>query len=157
MASQHDASLLPAVCQALNKLPEAQHGTDIMRVREPLLAGQGALYRQTIVLSSFTSAEMNALLNRACFNWAGKIKLRATHQVQHRPLLQYRKECPAQEHQLQLGQYGQAQSTHEVQLGHPFCELICHMAPAMWASARRQQQAIPMWLQHDKQPVKGKL
>ena len=92
MASRHDSSLLPAVCQALNKLPEAQHGTDIMRVREPLLAGQGALYRQTIVLSSFTSAEMNALLNRACFNWAGKIKLRATHQVQHRPLLQHHKE-----------------------------------------------------------------
>ena len=120
MASQHDASLYPAVCQALNKLPEAQHGTDIMRVREPLLAGQGALYRQTIVLSSFASAEMNALLNRACCNWAGKIKLRATHQVQHRPLLQHHEECPAQEHQLQVGQYGQAQGTHDVQ---PFCVL----------------------------------
>lgn len=70
-----------AVFQALNKLPEAQHGTDIMRVREPLLAGQGALYRQSIVMSSLASAEMNALLNRTCANWAGKIKLKVTHQV----------------------------------------------------------------------------
>ena len=70
-----------AVFQALNKLPEAQHGTDIMRVREPLLAGHGALYRQTILLSSFASAEMNALMNRTCSNWAGKIKLRVAHEV----------------------------------------------------------------------------
>ena len=73
--------LCAAVFQALNKLPEAQHGTDIMRVREPLLAGQGALYRQTILLSSFSSAEMNALTNRTCCNWAGQIKLKQTHQV----------------------------------------------------------------------------
>ena len=52
-----------------------------MRVREPLLAGHGALYRQTILLSSFGSAEMNALMNRTCSNWAGKIKLRVAHEV----------------------------------------------------------------------------
>ena len=70
-----------AVFQALNRLPEAQHGADIMRVREALLAGRGALYRQTILLSSFASAEMNALLHRTCSNWAGCVKLRSTHQV----------------------------------------------------------------------------
>ena len=74
-------AICAAVFQALNKLPEAQHGTDIMRVREPLLAGQGALYRQTILLSSFASAEMNALMNRTCCNWAGQIKLNQLHQV----------------------------------------------------------------------------
>ncbi len=67
--------------QALNRLPEAQHGADIMRVREPLLAGRGALYRQTILLSSFASAEMNALMHRTCSNWAGCVKLKSTHQV----------------------------------------------------------------------------
>lgn len=77
--------LCTAVFQALNKLPEAQHGTDIMRVREPLLAGQGALYRQTILLSSFASAEINALMNRSCCNWAGQVKLKLTHQVCHWP------------------------------------------------------------------------
>ena len=75
--------MLCTVFQAMNKLPEAQHGTDIMRVREPLLAGQGALYRQTLLLSSFASAEFNALTNRTCCNWAGQIKLRQPHQVCH--------------------------------------------------------------------------
>lgn len=128
-----------------------------MRVREPLLAGQGALYRQTIVLSSFASAEMNALLNRACCNWAGKIKLRVTHQVQHRPLLRHREGCPAQEHQLHLGQYGQAQGTHDVQLGQPFKVLNTEGRPQYGPWARRQLQAIPMWLLLNKQPVETKL
>ena len=71
--------------QALNRLPEAQHGADIMRVREPLLVGRGALYRQTILLSSFASAEMNALMHRTCSNWAGCVKLKSTHQVSSNP------------------------------------------------------------------------
>ena len=50
-------------------------------MREPLLAGRGALYRQTILLSSFASAEMNALMHRTCSNWAGCVKLKSTHQV----------------------------------------------------------------------------
>lgn len=70
-----------AVFEAMNKVPEAQHGTDIMRVREHFLSGNGAAYRQTIVLSSFASAEMNALFNRTCTNWAGRVKLRVDPQV----------------------------------------------------------------------------
>lgn len=67
--------------EALNKVPESQHSADIMRVREQFLAGEGALYRQTILMSSLTAAEMNALVSRACANWAGKVKLRLGHQA----------------------------------------------------------------------------
>ena len=46
-----------------------------MRVREWYLDELGALYRQTILFSRFASAEMNALMNRSCCNWAGKFKV----------------------------------------------------------------------------------
>ena len=65
----------------MNKVPEAQHGTDIMRVREHFLSGNGVAYRQVIMLSSFASAEMNALFSRTCANWAGRVTLRVDHQV----------------------------------------------------------------------------
>lgn len=52
--------------------------------RPPLLplsvcSGRASLYRQTILLSSFPSAEMNALLGRTCRNHAGKVRLWPTH------------------------------------------------------------------------------
>lgn len=37
------------------------------------------LYRQTILLSSFASAEMNALLGRCCRNHAGRVRLVPAH------------------------------------------------------------------------------
>ncbi|EFN57411.1 hypothetical protein CHLNCDRAFT_142850 [Chlorella variabilis] len=37
--------------------------------------GRGALYRQTVLLSSFASAEMNALLARTCRNHAGRVRV----------------------------------------------------------------------------------
>ena len=42
-------------------------------------SGRGALYRQTVLLSSFASAEMNALLARSCRNHGGKARLWPTH------------------------------------------------------------------------------
>ena len=44
-----------------NRLPSGQHGVDIMRVHEPHLNGLAKNLRQTIVLSSFPCAEINAL------------------------------------------------------------------------------------------------
>jgi Utp25, U3 small nucleolar RNA-associated SSU processome protein 25 len=70
-----------AVFEALNRLPSSQHGCDIMRVREACLAGHAHCYRQTLLLSSFASAEMNALANRGCANHAGCARLRTRHQV----------------------------------------------------------------------------
>lgn len=42
-------------------------------------SGRASLYRQTILLSSFPSAEMNALLGRTCRNHAGKVRVWPTH------------------------------------------------------------------------------
>ena len=57
-----------------------------MRVREAFLSGWGRHLRQTIMLSSFASAEMNALFNRACVNIAGKLRLRPVYEVGSVPL-----------------------------------------------------------------------
>jgi len=63
------------VLGSLNRLPTEQRDVDIMRVREWCLAGQARYYRQTIMMSSFASAEMNALLARGCVNHSGAVRL----------------------------------------------------------------------------------
>ena len=73
--------LLPAVVDRMNEVPKGQHGVDIMRVREWYLSGQARQFRQTILLSSFASAEVNALFNRSCSNHAGKVRLKVSHKV----------------------------------------------------------------------------
>jgi U3 small nucleolar RNA-associated protein 25 len=64
-----------AVLGALNRLPRAQRDVDIMRVRPFYLAGQARLYRQTILLGSYASAEANALFARAAASHAGKARV----------------------------------------------------------------------------------
>ncbi|GBF92110.1 hypothetical protein Rsub_04457 [Raphidocelis subcapitata] len=63
------------VLDALNKLPQQQHGNDIMRVREWYLTGRAALYRQTIVTSSFASPDLMGILSKRCLSHAGKARL----------------------------------------------------------------------------------
>ena len=57
-----------------NRLPSGQHGVDIMRVHEPHLNGLAKNLRQTIVLSSFPCAEINALTRNECGNVAGRVR-----------------------------------------------------------------------------------
>lgn len=64
------------VASGINQLPTEQHGTDIMRVREGALSGEAGLYRQTVVLSSFASPEINALVHRHCRSHAGALRWR---------------------------------------------------------------------------------
>ena len=66
-----------ACLDALNQLPEQQGKVDIMRVREWYLSGLARHYRQTVLVSSFASAEMAALFGRHCANHAGRWRLRA--------------------------------------------------------------------------------
>ncbi|GAQ80028.1 protein with digestive organ expansion factor domain [Klebsormidium nitens] len=68
---------LVLVFEHLNRLPTKQHGSDLMRTREWYLNGWAKFYRQTIILGATTTAEMNALFHRHCFNAAGRIKLKA--------------------------------------------------------------------------------
>ncbi|KAL3145860.1 hypothetical protein ABBQ38_015229 [Trebouxia sp. C0009 RCD-2024] len=70
---------ITTVFDVLNQVPKGQHGVDIMRVREWYLSGHAKQHRQTILLSSFATAEANALFNRACVNSAGKVRLKVHH------------------------------------------------------------------------------
>lgn len=63
------------VVEHLNCLPSKQHGTDIMRVRQWYLDGHAQFYRQTIILSSYLNPDINALFNRHCLNFEGKLRL----------------------------------------------------------------------------------
>ncbi|GFQ03003.1 U3 small nucleolar RNA-associated protein 25 [Phtheirospermum japonicum] len=63
------------VVEQLNKLPSKQHGTDIMRIRPWYLDEQARFYRQTIILGSHLHPEINALFNKHCLNYRGKVKL----------------------------------------------------------------------------------
>lgn len=74
------------VLDALNKMPSQQRDVDIMRVREWMLSGQAKHYRQTIILSSFASAEMNSLIVRKCCNHSGRIRV---HQVNQPGVLRH--------------------------------------------------------------------
>ncbi len=52
-----------------------------MRIRPWCLDGAGRAFRQTVLLSSFSFPEANALLGRHCGNWAGRAVLRVRHEV----------------------------------------------------------------------------
>ncbi|KAJ9521729.1 hypothetical protein QJQ45_015356 [Haematococcus lacustris] len=66
-----------AVVEALNRTPREQHGTDIMRVREWALAGWARHYRQTVLLSSFISPAMSALMSGPLTaNHSGRLRLK---------------------------------------------------------------------------------
>jgi U3 small nucleolar RNA-associated protein 25 len=67
------------VFEHLNRIPTNQHGTDFMRIREWYLNGHARHYRQTIVLSAFPDAGVNALFSRSCVNHASKVKLRCEY------------------------------------------------------------------------------
>ncbi|PAN09276.2 hypothetical protein PAHAL_2G010800 [Panicum hallii] len=66
---------LEAVFEHLNHLPSKEHGTNVMRIRPWYLDQHAQYYRQTILLSSYLTPEINALFNGLCFNYEGKIKM----------------------------------------------------------------------------------
>eukprot|EP00884_Botryococcus_braunii_P006841 jgi/Botrbrau1/16158/Bobra.0309s0007.1 len=70
-----------AVFQGLNRVPRELHGADVMRVRLPFLNGEGARYRQTIVLSSILTPQMNSLFNRFATCIQGQAVLRCSYKV----------------------------------------------------------------------------
>ncbi|KAF0903605.1 hypothetical protein E2562_028017 [Oryza meyeriana var. granulata] len=68
-------SHLYAVFEQLNQLPSKEHGTNVMRIRPWYLDQHACYYRQTILLSSYLTPEMNVLFNGLCLNYEGKVKL----------------------------------------------------------------------------------
>ncbi|KAK4544301.1 hypothetical protein RGQ29_033011 [Quercus rubra] len=63
------------VVEQLNHIPSKQHGTDVMRIRPWYLDGYAKFYRQSIILGYYSNPDINALFNRHCSNYQGKVKL----------------------------------------------------------------------------------
>ncbi|CAG9860457.1 unnamed protein product [Phyllotreta striolata] len=59
----------------LHMQPKNSHGTDFSRVRTWSLNGWSKYYRQTLLFSSVNFPEINAIFNKKCQNFAGKIKV----------------------------------------------------------------------------------
>lgn len=54
---------------------KARPTTDFSRVRTWELNALGRHYRQTLIFSSFMAVEINAIFNRSCANYVGKVKI----------------------------------------------------------------------------------
>ena len=58
----------------LNKQPKDSHGVDFTRVRMWALNKQSLFYRQTLIFSHMPMPEANAVFNRCCHNYSGKVR-----------------------------------------------------------------------------------
>ena len=63
----------------LNALPKESHGCDFSRVRSWYLDGKAKYLRQTIILSSFLTPEINRLVGKHLHNIAGRVKYVPTY------------------------------------------------------------------------------
>ncbi|XP_067015268.2 U3 small nucleolar RNA-associated protein 25 homolog [Anabrus simplex] len=63
------------VLDHLHLQPHQSHGTDFSRVRSWAVNGWTRFYRQTILLSSHMLPEFNAVFNKKCNNYAGKVRV----------------------------------------------------------------------------------
>merc|ERR1712141_725114 len=54
--------------------PSQSHGVDFSRVRMWSLNGLSKYYRQTLIFSSLNLPEVNALFNKKCWNFCGRVK-----------------------------------------------------------------------------------
>ncbi|KAK9104212.1 hypothetical protein Scep_021056 [Stephania cephalantha] len=74
LISMQSWSHVNTVVEQLNKIPSKSHGTDVMRIRQWYLDGHARFYRQTILLGYVLTPDINALFNRHCLNYQGKVK-----------------------------------------------------------------------------------
>ncbi|XP_015587698.1 digestive organ expansion factor homolog [Cephus cinctus] len=63
------------VLNHLHLQPKDSHGTDFSRVRNWSVNGWSKYYRQSLIFSSVQLPEINAIFNKKCFNYAGKVKV----------------------------------------------------------------------------------
>lgn len=59
--------------EKLHQRPKKSHGVDFSRVRLWTLDEMSPLYRQTLLFSSSPLVELNAIFNRSCHNYLGKL------------------------------------------------------------------------------------
>ncbi|XP_075982902.1 U3 small nucleolar RNA-associated protein 25 homolog [Anticarsia gemmatalis] len=53
--------------------PKKTHGTDFSRVRSWAVNGWAKYYRQTLIFSSVALPEIKSIINKKCYNYAGKV------------------------------------------------------------------------------------
>ena len=70
---------LHTVIESLNSIPKDPHGCDFSRIRDWYLDEKAAKFRQTIILTSALSAEVNSIW-RGVANWHGKCKSHINYQ-----------------------------------------------------------------------------
>ncbi|KAG0230411.1 rRNA-binding ribosome biosynthesis protein utp25 [Actinomortierella wolfii] len=68
-------SHLETVFEYLNLIPKDPHGCDFSRVRNWYLDGRSKYLRQTIMISSFPTPEINAIFKKHSRNVAGKLRI----------------------------------------------------------------------------------
>ncbi|CAH1262114.1 DIEXF [Branchiostoma lanceolatum] len=61
--------------QHMHLQPKETHETDFSRVRMWYLNGWAKFYRQTLIFSSIPSPEINAIFNKQCHNYSGKVQV----------------------------------------------------------------------------------
>ncbi|CAD5110972.1 DgyrCDS325 [Dimorphilus gyrociliatus] len=63
------------IMRHLHRQPKEAHGVDFSRVRMWCLNNLSKYMRQTLVFSSVLTPEIQSLVNKHCFNYAGKVKV----------------------------------------------------------------------------------
>ena len=64
-----------SILNQMHQQPRQSHGVDFGRIRLWSLDGHSKFYRQSVILSSVPSPEINNIWNRNCLNYMGKVKV----------------------------------------------------------------------------------
>ena len=64
-----------SIINQLHQQPQQSHGVDFGRIRLWSLDGHSKFYRQSVIISSVPSPEINNIWNRNCLNYMGKVRV----------------------------------------------------------------------------------
>ncbi|KAI9021924.1 digestive organ expansion factor [Hyaloraphidium curvatum] len=67
------------VFKNLNLIPKDPHGCDFSRVKQWCLDGKARFVRQTVIVSSLNSPDINALVKKSCHNISGLVRTARTY------------------------------------------------------------------------------